>query len=112
MDPRDFDEVYTGKTIRGRHGTDRGKDELHINNKKLALTAVSMLFIPADGSAPHVWTGYLSAINHYDAVEIDDDKHRDGLRKLAKKVVDTLGDFELSDRAGSGHGHHSAQEGG
>ncbi|MEU4428947.1 tyrosinase family oxidase copper chaperone [Actinoplanes sp. NPDC024001] len=103
-DPRDFDEVYKGKKIKGKHNA-RGKDELHINNKKLALTTINTLFIPEDGSAPHVGVGYISAINHYDPVEIDNGKHKDGLKKLAKKVVDILGDLELSDEAGKEHIH-------
>lgn len=105
-DPRDFDEVYKGKKIKGKHnGNDRGKDELHVNNKKLALTAISTLFIPEDGSEPYVGVGYISAINHYDPVEIDNDKKKDGLKRLAKKVVDILGDLELSDEAARQHTH-------
>ncbi|MBG0566113.1 tyrosinase family oxidase copper chaperone [Actinoplanes aureus] len=104
-DPRDFDEVYKGKKIKGKHNAARDKDELRINNKKLALTVISTLFIPEDGSAPHVGLGYISAINHYDPVEIDNDKHKDGLKKLAKKVVDILGDLELSDEAAKDHKH-------
>ena len=103
-DPRDFDEVYKGKKIKGKHNP-RGKDELHINNKKLALTAISTLFVPEDGSEPHVGVGYISAINHYDPVKIDNAEHRDGLKRLAQKVVDILGDFELSDEASKGHTH-------
>ncbi|WP_170047703.1 tyrosinase family oxidase copper chaperone [Couchioplanes caeruleus] len=103
-DPRDFDEIYKGKKIKGKHNSN-GKHELHINNKKLALTPIDTLFVPEDGSAPHVGVGYISAVNHYDPMEIDGDKHKDGLKKLAKKVVDTLGEFELSDEAGLAHHH-------
>ena len=103
-DPRDFDEVYKGKKIKGKHNGG-GVHELHINNKKLALTAISTLFVPEDGSATHVGVGYISAVNHYDPVEVDDDKNKDGLKKLARKVVDTLGEFELSDEAAQAHQH-------
>ena len=103
-DPRDFDEVYKGKKIKGKHNP-RGKDELHINNKKLALTTISTLFVPEDGSEPHVGVGYISAINHYDPVEIDNAEHKDGLKRLGKKVVDILGDLELSDEASKEHAH-------
>ena len=80
-DPRGFDEDYRGKRIRGRH-FGRGRDELHVNDKPLALTEVSTLFVPADGSAPYVAVRYISALNHYDPVEIDDVRTRDGLRRL------------------------------
>ena len=103
-DPRDYDETYKGKKIKGRHDP-RGKDELHINNKKLAVTVISTLFIPEDGSAPHVGLGYITALNHYDPVEIDDGKHKDGLKKLAMKIVDNLGGLELSDEAAQEHRH-------
>ncbi|MFC3381833.1 tyrosinase family oxidase copper chaperone [Couchioplanes azureus] len=103
-DPRDFDEVYKGKKIKGKHHSN-GKHELHINNKKLALTPIDTLFVPEDGSAPHVGVGYISALNHYDPVEIDESQHKDGLKKLAKKAVDTLGEFELGDEAGLAHHH-------
>ena len=103
-DPRDFDESYKGKNIRGRHIA-RGRDELHVNNRKLALTLITTLFVPEDGSQEHVGVGYISAVNHYDPVEIDEDKQSDGLKKLARKVVDILGDLELSDEAGKEHQH-------
>ena len=103
-DPRDFDETYKGKKIKGKHNA-RGNDELHINDKKLALTAVETLFVPEDGSAPHVAVGYISALNHYDPVEIDQDKNKDGLKRMARKAVDILGDLELSDEAALEHHH-------
>ena len=103
-DPRDFDETYKGKKIKGKHNP-RGNDELHINNKKLAVTVVNTLFIPEDGSEPHVGVGYISALNHYDPVEIDQDRNKDGLKRTARKVVDILGDLELSDEAAQEHRH-------
>ena len=103
-DPRDFDETYKGKKIKGKHAP-RGNDELHINNKKLAVTLVDVLFIPEDGSEPRVGAGYISALNHYDPVEINQDNNRDGLKRMARKVVDILGDLELSDEAAQEHRH-------
>ena len=103
-DPRDFDETYKGKKIKGMHNA-RGKHELRINDKKLAVTVVNTLFVPEDGSAPHVGVGYISALNHYDPVEIDQDRHKDGLKRMARKVVDILGDLELSDEAAQEHRH-------
>ncbi|BEL07319.1 hypothetical protein Q0Z83_055100 [Actinoplanes sichuanensis] len=104
LDPRDFDELFKGKKIRGLHNL-RGRKELMINNRRLALTEIKTLFVPADGSPPYVGVGYISALNHYDPVEIDGSRNRDGLRKLAKKVVDILGDFELADAAAQDHAH-------
>ena len=103
-DLRDFDEVYKNKKIKGKHNAG-GKHELHINNKKLELSAIETLFVPEDGSKPYVGVGYISAVNHYDPVEVDNGKHQDGLKKLAKKAVDTLGEFELTDEAAQAHHH-------
>jgi hypothetical protein len=104
LDPRDFDEFYKGRKIRGLH-RGRGRDELLINNKRLALTAITTLFFPEDGSEPYVGVGYISAINHYDPVEIDDIRNRDGLKKLSRKVVDILGNLEISGEAAQEHQH-------
>ena len=100
---RDFDEVYKGKKITGKHDAS-GRHELRIINKKLALSSIDTLFVPEDGSAPRRGVGYLSAVNHYDPVEIDD-SHQDGLRNLARKIVDILGDAELSAEAALEHHH-------
>ena len=105
-DPRDFDEKYKKKKITAKHGRGASaKHELKINDRKLAVTAISTLFVPEDGSPPYVGIGLITAINHYDPVEIDDDRHKDGLKKLAKKVVDILGPAELSDEAAQDHHH-------
>lgn len=104
LDPRDFDEVFKGKKIRGRHNL-RGRKELLINNRRLALTEIRTLFVPSDGSPPYVAAGWISALNHYDPVEIDSTRNPDGLRRLAKKVVDILGDCELADGAAQEHAH-------
>ncbi|WP_433795686.1 tyrosinase family oxidase copper chaperone [Actinoplanes sp. CA-252034] len=104
LDPRDFDELFKGKKIRGLHNL-RGRNELMINNKRLALTEIETLFVPADGSPPYVGKGWISALNHYDPVEIDTSRNREGLRKLARKVVDILGDSDLADSAAQEHGH-------
>lgn len=102
IDPRDFDEIYKGKRIRGRYLLG-GKNELLINGKALALTAIPTLFIPEDGRQPYVGIGLISAVNHYDPVEIE--LSVDGLKKLTKKIVDILGDLELSDEAAKAHAH-------
>jgi len=103
-DDRDFDEVYKGKKIKGVH---KGKDEaeLHINDKKLALTTIKTLIVPEDGATPYVATALISAINHYQPIELDEGKSKGGLKKLAMKVVDILGEFELSDEAAQEHQH-------
>ncbi len=106
-DPRDFDEVYNKKKITAKHGRGvSGKHDLKINGKKLAVSTITTLFVPQEGSPPYVAVGLISAINHYDPVEFDDGKHKDGLKKLAKKVVDILGEHaELSDEAAQDHHH-------
>jgi hypothetical protein len=103
-DPRDFDELYKGRKIRGRY-LGRGKDELLINNKRLAITLITTLFVPEDGSPEYVGQGYISAINHYNPIEIGETKNRDGLKKLAQKVCDMLGDLNISDEATKAHSH-------
>jgi hypothetical protein len=105
-DPRDFDVVYKGKKIKAKHNA-RGRDkhDLHINDKKLAVTAIKTLFVPEDGARPYVAVGLITAVLHYAPVEIDEDKNRDGLKKLAMKVIDTLGEFELTDEAAQEHHH-------
>ncbi|GAA4976404.1 hypothetical protein GCM10025331_84200 [Actinoplanes utahensis] len=102
IDPRDFDEIYKGKRIRGRYLLG-GKNELLINGKALALTAIPTLFVPEDGRKPYVGIGLISAVNHYDPVEIE--LSIDGLKKLVRKIVDILGDLELSDEAAQAHVH-------
>ncbi len=106
-DPRDFDEDYKGKKIVGKHKPGlAAKHDLHIGKNKLAVTAISTLFVSEDGSEPHVGIGLISAVNHYAPVEIDDDKHKDGLKELARKVVDILGEKgELTPEAAQDHHH-------
>jgi hypothetical protein len=105
-DPRDFDEDYKDKRIKGKHNANgAGKHDLKINKQKLAISAISTLFIPKDGSEPYVGRGYITALNHYDPVEFDDDKKKDGLKRLAMKVVDILGKDELTAEAAQEHEH-------
>lgn len=99
-DSRDFDVIYKGKRIRGEH--DRGGGGRHrvlINERRLSVMAVPM--ITAGGVAT---TGFVSAMNHYKPVPVDEHANRDGLLRLARLAVDSLGSNELSDRAVK-HGH-------
>ncbi|MEV6301132.1 tyrosinase family oxidase copper chaperone [Actinoplanes sp. NPDC051861] len=103
-DPRDFLKTYRGKRIRGKY-IKRGSDEVYINDKKLAITLIQTLF-PATATTPeHVGYGYISALNHYDPVEIDETRYKDGLQLLAQKVCDILGDLDISPAAGQAHYH-------
>ncbi|SDT21638.1 tyrosinase family oxidase copper chaperone [Actinoplanes derwentensis] len=123
-EPRDFDEFYKGKRIQGRYNMGAlstlgsvtslggaltttlgiaGQNELYINDRALALTAIPTMFFPTDGRRPYVGIGLISAINHYDPVELELDPNC--LRKLVKKVVDVLGDLELSSGAAQEHTH-------
>ncbi|WP_430784050.1 tyrosinase family oxidase copper chaperone [Actinoplanes sp. G11-F43] len=130
-DPRDFSEVYKGKRIRGRYnmGNLAGdltgsalsngalgagtlgatvlslakQNEVYINDRALALTAIPTMFFPTDGRKPYAGIGLISAINHYDPVELE--LNPNCLRKLMMKVVDILGDLELSSGAAQEHTH-------
>ncbi|GAA1640037.1 tyrosinase family oxidase copper chaperone [Actinoplanes couchii] len=125
-DPDDFNEVYRGKRIRGRYkmgvlgNLDLGnlknlgaditrtlglarQNEVFVNNRALAMTAIPTMFFPTDGRKPYVGIGLISAINHYDPVELE--PNADCLRSLGKKVVDILGDLELSGESAEEHTH-------
>ncbi|GAA4607519.1 hypothetical protein BJY16_006374 [Actinoplanes octamycinicus] len=114
-DPRDFELEYRGKKIKGVHGggaagalrstqdalRSRQPHQVHINGRKLAVMQIEL---PSpDGTG--VVLGFISAVNHYEPVLIDQDKNRDGLLKLARRAVDVLGDSELTALAGADHNH-------
>lgn len=104
-DPRDFELEYRGKKIKGVHGAGTGPSQqphqVHINGRKLAVMRIELP--PADGSG--VSAGFISALNHYEPVLIDEDKNRGGLLRLAQRAVDALGDAELTGLAGTDHDH-------
>ncbi|HWS39028.1 MAG TPA: tyrosinase family oxidase copper chaperone [Actinoplanes sp.] len=127
-EPEEFEETYRGKRIRGRYNSGgltsldlglgaltslggditrtlglAGQSEVYVNNRALALTAIPTMFFPTDGRRPYVGIGLISAINHYDPVELE--LNPNCLRKLGKKVVDMLGDLELSGDAAQEHTH-------
>ncbi|GIF15858.1 tyrosinase family oxidase copper chaperone [Actinoplanes teichomyceticus] len=104
-DPRDFELDYRGKKIKGVHGIGTGRSrqphQVYINGRKLAVMAIEL---PAtDGTGVSV--GFISALNHYQPVLIDEGENRDGLLVLARRAVDALGDGELTDLAGADHDH-------
>jgi hypothetical protein len=99
-DPRDFEEVYKGKKIKGEHDKAHGKHKVHINGRKLGVTQIELPVAP--GSA-ETFTAVLSTLNHFDPVPLDEGAHRDGLKKLAKLAVDQLGDQELTPDADHPH---------
>jgi hypothetical protein len=92
-DPRDFDEVYKGKKIKGEHDKANGKHKVHINGRKLGVTQIEL---PVAPDSAETFTAVLSTVNHFDPIPLDEGKHRDGLKKLAKLAVDQLGDQELT----------------
>lgn len=104
-DHRDFETTYRGKRITGVHAgsgdraalrTDAGPaHEVHIDGKRLAVMAIAL---PGG-------TGFISALNHYEPVLIDDGGNRDGLLRLARRAVDVLGDRDLTALAGMTHDH-------
>ncbi|KOX34796.1 hypothetical protein ADK67_02405 [Saccharothrix sp. NRRL B-16348] len=99
-DPRDFEETYKGKKIKGEHDKDKGKHKVHINGKKLGVMQVELPVAP-DSTA--TYTAVLSTLNHFDPVPLDEGNNRDGLKKLAKLAVDQLGDQELTHDADHPH---------
>ncbi|MEV8510613.1 tyrosinase family oxidase copper chaperone [Actinoplanes sp. NPDC051475] len=105
-DPRDFEIDYRGKKIKGMHvgGKERSRQphQVSINGRKLAVMRIEL---PAAAGASGVAVGFISALNHYEPVLLDEDKNKDGLRKLAERAVDVLGDSELTASAGSEHDH-------
>ena len=101
-DGRDFAITYRGKRVIGAHSPDK-KHRVTINGKELGIMSFPTLFTGPDGRE-YVAEGYVSALTHFEPVPIDDGAHRDGLRKIAERAVDILGDLELSDEAGNHHG--------
>ncbi|WIM98611.1 tyrosinase family oxidase copper chaperone [Actinoplanes oblitus] len=114
-DPRDFELEYRGKKIKGVHGggahgaqlsargTSRSRQphQVHIDGRKLAVMQIEL----PSPSGTGVVLGFISALNHYEPVLIDEDKNRDGLLKLARRAVDVLGNSELTALAGADHNH-------
>jgi hypothetical protein len=99
-DPRDFEESYKGKRIKGEHDKDKGKHKVHINGKKLGVAQIEL---PVGPDSTATFTAVISTVNHFDPVPLDEGANRDGLKKLAKLAVDQLGDQELTPDADHGH---------
>ncbi|MFJ6673403.1 tyrosinase family oxidase copper chaperone [Actinosynnema sp. NPDC091369] len=99
-DPRDFEEDYKGKKIKGEHDKTRGKHKIHINGRKLGVVQVQL---PVRPDSTETYTAVLSTLNHFDPVPLDEGNNRDGLKKLAKLAVDQLGDQELTHDADHEH---------
>jgi hypothetical protein len=99
-DPRDFEEFYKGKKIKGEHDKVNGKHKVHINGRKLGVTQIEL---PVAPDSAETFTAVVSTLNHFDPIPLDEGAHRDGLKKLAKLAVDQLGDQELT--ADADHPH-------
>lgn len=99
-DPRDFEETYKGKKIKGEHDKDKGKHKVHINGRKLGVVQVEL---PVAPDSAVTYTAVLSTLNHFDPIPLDEGDNRDGLKKLAKLAVDQLGDQELTHDADHPH---------
>ena len=99
-DPRDFEEDYKGKKIKGEHDKANGKHKVHINGKKLGVVQVQL---PVAPDSAETYTAVLSTLNHFDPIPLDEGNNRDGLKKLAKLAVDQLGDQELTHDADHPH---------
>jgi hypothetical protein len=101
-DPRDFDTEYRGKKIKGLHDKKTKKHKVSINGKKLAVMEIK---VPAADGKPGAAIAVISALTHFEPFLLDEDGDGDGLLRMTKKAVDTLGDDELTDLAGEEHDH-------
>ncbi|TQM77860.1 tyrosinase co-factor MelC1 [Saccharothrix saharensis] len=99
-DPRDFEENYKGKKIKGEHDKERGKHKVHINGRKLGVVQVRL---PVAPDSTETYLAVLSTLNHFDPIPLDEGDNRDGLKKLARLAVDQLGDQELTRDADHEH---------
>ncbi|GAB2967756.1 tyrosinase family oxidase copper chaperone [Saccharothrix stipae] len=99
-DPRDFEENYKGKKIKGEHDKANGKHKVHINGKKLGVMQIEL---PVAPDSTETYTAVVSTLNHFDPIPLDEGNNRDGLKKLAKLAVDQLGDQELTHHADHTH---------
>jgi hypothetical protein len=99
-DPRDFEENYKGKKIKGEHDKANGKHKVHINGKKLGVMQIEL---PVAPDSTGTYTAVVSTLNHFDPIPLDEGNNRDGLKKLAKLAVDQLGDQELTHHADHTH---------
>ncbi|HEX5741847.1 MAG TPA: tyrosinase family oxidase copper chaperone [Pilimelia sp.] len=99
-DSRDFDENYKGKKIKGVHDKGTKKHTVTVNGKKLAVMEIEL---PVAENSTATVTAVLGALTHWEPFVLDEGNHKDGLKRLAQKTVDTLGDAELSDFADHDH---------
>ncbi|MEU4746693.1 tyrosinase family oxidase copper chaperone, partial [Actinosynnema sp. NPDC023658] len=99
-DPRDFEENYKGKRIKGEHDRDKGRHKVHINGRKLGVAQVEL---PVGPGSAATFTAVISTVSHFYPIPLDEGDHRDGLRKLARLAVDQLGDQELTPDADHPH---------
>jgi hypothetical protein len=99
-DPRDFEEFYKGKKIKGEHDKVHGNHKVHINGRKLGVTQIEL---PVEPGSPETFTAVVSTLNHFDPILLDEGAHRDGLKKLAMLAVDQLGEQELTSDADHPH---------
>ena len=99
-DPRDFDEFYRGKKIKGEHDKANGKHKVHINGRKLGVEQIEL---PVAPGSTETYTAVVSTLNHFEPIPLDEGTHREGRKKLAKLAVDQLGDQELSNNAEHPH---------
>lgn len=99
-DPRDFEEIYKGKKIKGEHDKANGKHKVHINGRRLGVMQIEL---PVAPGSTETFTAVVSTLNHFDPIPLDEGNNRDGLKKLAKLAVDQLGDQELTRHAEHSH---------
>lgn len=99
-DPRDFEEDYRGRRITGRYDKAGKKHRITIDNKPMAVMEFEMI-----GENGAIITAVISTVTHYEPIPLDEGANKDGLRTLARRAVDALGNYDLSDQAKAIHGH-------
>jgi hypothetical protein len=101
-DRRDFHTRHGDKDIKGVHDKKTKKHKVTINDRKLAVVEIEL---PAPDGKPGTVIAVISALTHFEPFLLDDGENSDGLLKMTKKAVDTLGDAELTALAGQEHDH-------
>ncbi len=101
-DPRDFETMYKDKKIKGQHDKKTKKHKVVIDDLPLGVVEIEL---PTGPGATGTVTAVISALTHFEPFLLDEDANKDGLLKMTKKAVDTMGDAKLTGWAGKAHNH-------
>jgi hypothetical protein len=101
-DPRDFETEHNRRKIKGQHDKKTKKHKVTIDGMPLGVVEIEL---PAGPGATGTVTAVISALTHFEPFLLDEDANKDGLLKMTRKAVDTLGDAHLTEWAGKAHDH-------